>query len=148
MRFWFVQEISKEEGLLKFLCERCDDLRKKSVRRHALIREIEALGDRERQPFPDPIGPQRGMMSCYGRLNFEYWVNDATSNQEPLVKEILSEEANILSKVLRKRIVAKLKVSKFVTKCLKQFDNKMNLSSPCIPFFEQVVVGKFEQISK
>ncbi|GJZ88263.1 26S proteasome regulatory complex component [Tanacetum coccineum] len=101
-----------------------------------------------RQPFPEPIGPQRGMMSCYGRLNFEYWVNDAASSQEPLVKEILSEEANILSKVLRKRIVAKLKVSKFVTKCLKQFDNKMNLSSPCIPFFEQVVVGKFEHISK
>ncbi|GJX85358.1 hypothetical protein Tco_0336132 [Tanacetum coccineum] len=34
------------------------------------------------------------MMSCYGRLNFKYWVNDAASNQEPLVKEILSEEAS------------------------------------------------------
>ncbi|GKD32319.1 hypothetical protein Tco_1247828 [Tanacetum coccineum] len=47
MRFWFVQEISKEEGLLKFLRERCDDLRRKSARRHALIRGMEALGDRE-----------------------------------------------------------------------------------------------------
>ncbi|GJX28777.1 hypothetical protein Tco_0236856 [Tanacetum coccineum] len=46
MRFWFVQEISKEEGLLKFIRERCDDLRRKSVRRHTLIREMEALGDR------------------------------------------------------------------------------------------------------
>nr|GEV96652.1 hypothetical protein [Tanacetum cinerariifolium] len=46
MRFWFVQEIAEEEGLLKFLRERCDDLRRKSVRRHALIHEMPALGDR------------------------------------------------------------------------------------------------------
>ncbi|GJS31867.1 hypothetical protein Tco_0492487, partial [Tanacetum coccineum] len=46
MRFWFVQEISEEERLLKFLCERCDDLRRKSARRRVLIHEMEALGDR------------------------------------------------------------------------------------------------------
>ncbi|GKD61177.1 hypothetical protein Tco_1298686 [Tanacetum coccineum] len=46
MRFWFVQEIAKEEGLLKFLRDRCDDLRRKSARRRVLIREMEALGDR------------------------------------------------------------------------------------------------------
>ncbi|GKE84892.1 hypothetical protein Tco_1558634 [Tanacetum coccineum] len=42
MRFWFVQEITEEEGLLKFLC---DDLRRKNVRRRVLIREMEALGE-------------------------------------------------------------------------------------------------------
>ncbi|GJU46867.1 hypothetical protein Tco_1204133 [Tanacetum coccineum] len=45
MRFWFVQEIAEEEGLLKYLCDRCDDLRRKSVRRCVLIREMEALGE-------------------------------------------------------------------------------------------------------
>nr|GEX12781.1 hypothetical protein [Tanacetum cinerariifolium] len=46
MRFWFVQEIAEEEGLLKFLHDRCDDLRRKNVRRCVLIREMEALGER------------------------------------------------------------------------------------------------------
>nr|GEX54958.1 hypothetical protein [Tanacetum cinerariifolium] len=46
MRFWFVQEIAEEEGLLKFLCNRCDDLRRKNARRRVLIREMEALGER------------------------------------------------------------------------------------------------------
>lgn len=46
MRFWFVQEIAEEEGLLKFLRDRCDDLRRKNVRRHVLIREMEAMGER------------------------------------------------------------------------------------------------------
>nr|GFB60136.1 hypothetical protein [Tanacetum cinerariifolium] len=34
------------EGLLKFLCNRCDDLRRKSVSRRVLIREMKSLGDR------------------------------------------------------------------------------------------------------
>ncbi|GKC17875.1 hypothetical protein Tco_1014657 [Tanacetum coccineum] len=42
MRCWFVQEIAEEEGLLKFLRDRCDDLRRKSVRRRVLIREMKA----------------------------------------------------------------------------------------------------------
>ncbi|GJS15718.1 hypothetical protein Tco_0410190 [Tanacetum coccineum] len=46
LRFWFVQEIAEKEGLLKFLRGRCDDLRRKNVRRRMLIREIEALGER------------------------------------------------------------------------------------------------------
>ncbi|GJX95937.1 hypothetical protein Tco_0351735 [Tanacetum coccineum] len=46
MRFWFVQEIAEEEGLLNFLRDRCDDLRRKSDRRRVLIREMEALRDR------------------------------------------------------------------------------------------------------
>ncbi|GKA23606.1 hypothetical protein Tco_0709639 [Tanacetum coccineum] len=46
MWFWFVQEIAEEEGLLKFLHDRCDDLRRKSARRRMLIREMEALGER------------------------------------------------------------------------------------------------------
>ncbi|GJY87917.1 hypothetical protein Tco_0502545 [Tanacetum coccineum] len=46
MRFWFVQEIAEEEGLLKFLPHRCDNLRRKSARCRVLIREMEALGDR------------------------------------------------------------------------------------------------------
>nr|GEV04291.1 hypothetical protein [Tanacetum cinerariifolium] len=46
IRFWFVQEIAEEEGLLKFLRDRCDDLRRKKARRHVLICEIEALGER------------------------------------------------------------------------------------------------------
>ncbi|GJX75337.1 hypothetical protein Tco_0313932 [Tanacetum coccineum] len=46
MRFWFVQEIAEEEGLLKFLRDRCDDLRRKNARRRVLIREMEALGER------------------------------------------------------------------------------------------------------
>nr|GEZ25609.1 hypothetical protein [Tanacetum cinerariifolium] len=45
-RFWFVQEIVEEEGLLKFLRDRCDYLRRKSARRHVLIFEMEALGER------------------------------------------------------------------------------------------------------
>ncbi|GKB39639.1 hypothetical protein Tco_0884581 [Tanacetum coccineum] len=45
IRFWFVQEIAEEEGLLKFLRDRCDDLRRKSVRRRVLIRKMEALGE-------------------------------------------------------------------------------------------------------
>ncbi|GJS87507.1 hypothetical protein Tco_0770143 [Tanacetum coccineum] len=43
MRFWFVQDISKEEGFLNFLCDRCDDLRRRSARRRVLIGEMEAL---------------------------------------------------------------------------------------------------------
>nr|GEU38283.1 hypothetical protein [Tanacetum cinerariifolium] len=46
MRFWFVQEIAEEEGLLKFLRDRCDDLRRKNARHRVLIREMEALGER------------------------------------------------------------------------------------------------------
>ncbi|GKC59854.1 hypothetical protein Tco_1087452 [Tanacetum coccineum] len=46
MQFWFVQEIAEEEGLVKFLHDRCDDLRRKSARRRVLIRELEALGER------------------------------------------------------------------------------------------------------
>ncbi|GJS12830.1 hypothetical protein Tco_0407302 [Tanacetum coccineum] len=46
MRFWFVQETVEEEGLLKFLRDRCDDLRRKNARRRVLIREMEALGER------------------------------------------------------------------------------------------------------
>nr|GEX99990.1 hypothetical protein [Tanacetum cinerariifolium] len=46
MRFWFVQEIAEEKGLLKFLRERCDDLRRKITKRCVLIREMEALEDR------------------------------------------------------------------------------------------------------
>nr|GEV53710.1 hypothetical protein [Tanacetum cinerariifolium] len=45
MRFWFVQEIVKEEGLIKFHRDRCDDLRSKNSRRRVLIREMEALGE-------------------------------------------------------------------------------------------------------
>nr|GEV26447.1 hypothetical protein [Tanacetum cinerariifolium] len=45
MRFWFVQEIPEEEGLIKFHRDRCDDLRRKNARRHVLIREMEALGE-------------------------------------------------------------------------------------------------------
>ncbi|GKD55591.1 hypothetical protein Tco_1288978 [Tanacetum coccineum] len=46
MWFWFVQEIAEEEGLLKFLRDRYDDLRGKNARRRVLIREMEALGER------------------------------------------------------------------------------------------------------
>ncbi|GJX55085.1 hypothetical protein Tco_0284982 [Tanacetum coccineum] len=46
MRFWFMQEIVEEECLLKFLRDRCDDVRRKNVRRRVLIREMEALGER------------------------------------------------------------------------------------------------------
>nr|GEX11216.1 hypothetical protein [Tanacetum cinerariifolium] len=46
MRFWFVQEIAKEEGLLKFLRDRCDDLRRKNARRRVLIRKTKDLGER------------------------------------------------------------------------------------------------------
>ncbi|GJZ78869.1 hypothetical protein Tco_0643706 [Tanacetum coccineum] len=45
MRFWFVQEIAEEEGLLKFLRYCCDDLRRKNIRCRLLIREMEALGE-------------------------------------------------------------------------------------------------------
>nr|GEV75517.1 hypothetical protein [Tanacetum cinerariifolium] len=44
MRFWFVQETAKE-GLLKFLHDRCDDLRRKNAKHRVLIREMEALGE-------------------------------------------------------------------------------------------------------
>nr|GEU62399.1 glycoside hydrolase, family 79 [Tanacetum cinerariifolium] len=40
------EEIVEEEGLLKFLRERCDDLRRKRARHRVLIRDMEALGDR------------------------------------------------------------------------------------------------------
>ncbi|GKD30789.1 hypothetical protein Tco_1241567 [Tanacetum coccineum] len=43
MRFWFVQEIDKEEGFLRFLCDRCDDLRRRNAKRRVLIGEMEAL---------------------------------------------------------------------------------------------------------
>ncbi|GJS50946.1 hypothetical protein Tco_0624308 [Tanacetum coccineum] len=46
MQFWFVQEIAEEEGLLKFLRDRCDALRRKNARRRVLIREMEGLGER------------------------------------------------------------------------------------------------------
>nr|GEV88767.1 hypothetical protein [Tanacetum cinerariifolium] len=46
IRFWFVQEIAEEEGLLKFLHDRCDDLRRKSARRRVLICEMKDLGER------------------------------------------------------------------------------------------------------
>ncbi|GJS24747.1 hypothetical protein Tco_0453379 [Tanacetum coccineum] len=46
MRFWFLQEIAEEEGLLKFLRDRCDDLRMKNARRRVLFHEMEALGER------------------------------------------------------------------------------------------------------
>ncbi|GKD40836.1 hypothetical protein Tco_1261043 [Tanacetum coccineum] len=46
MRFWFVQEIAEEEGLLKILRDRCDDLRRKNARHRVLIREMEGLGER------------------------------------------------------------------------------------------------------
>ncbi|GKA93550.1 hypothetical protein Tco_0815536 [Tanacetum coccineum] len=35
-----------EEGLLKFIRDRCDDLRRKNARRRVLIREMKALGER------------------------------------------------------------------------------------------------------
>nr|GEW34284.1 hypothetical protein [Tanacetum cinerariifolium] len=46
MWFWFVQVIAEEEGLLKFLHDHCDDLRRKNARRRVLIREMEGLGER------------------------------------------------------------------------------------------------------
>nr|GEW74901.1 hypothetical protein [Tanacetum cinerariifolium] len=46
MRFWFVEEIAEEEGLLKFLRDRCDDLSRKNARLCDLLREMEALGER------------------------------------------------------------------------------------------------------
>ncbi|GJY51729.1 hypothetical protein Tco_0442576 [Tanacetum coccineum] len=46
MRFWFVQEIAEEELFLKFLRDRCDDLRMKNAKRRVLFREMEALGER------------------------------------------------------------------------------------------------------
>ncbi|GKE61213.1 hypothetical protein Tco_1511580 [Tanacetum coccineum] len=46
MRFWFMQEISEEEGLLKFLRDCYDDLRRRSARLRVLIGEMEALGAR------------------------------------------------------------------------------------------------------
>nr|GEY16605.1 putative ribonuclease H-like domain-containing protein [Tanacetum cinerariifolium] len=46
MQFWFVQEIAEEEGLLNFLRDRCDELRRKNARRRILIRKMEALGER------------------------------------------------------------------------------------------------------
>ncbi|GJS02547.1 hypothetical protein Tco_0319055 [Tanacetum coccineum] len=47
MWFWFVKDIAKEEGLLKFLHDCCDDLRRKNARRHMLIHEMKALGEHE-----------------------------------------------------------------------------------------------------
>nr|GEW06384.1 hypothetical protein [Tanacetum cinerariifolium] len=44
MQFWFMQEIAEEEGFLKFLCSRCDDLRRYNASRHVLIGKMEALG--------------------------------------------------------------------------------------------------------
>nr|GEU37669.1 hypothetical protein CTI12_AA274910 [Tanacetum cinerariifolium] len=46
MRFWFMQEIAKEEGFLRFLRDRCDDLRRHRARRRVFIGEMEALGSR------------------------------------------------------------------------------------------------------
>ncbi|GJX12364.1 hypothetical protein Tco_0204122 [Tanacetum coccineum] len=46
MQFWFVQEIAEEKGLLKFIRDRCDDSRRKNIRRRVLIHEMEALGER------------------------------------------------------------------------------------------------------
>nr|GEW38688.1 ribonuclease H-like domain-containing protein [Tanacetum cinerariifolium] len=46
MRFWFMQEISEEEGLLKFLHDRCDDLMRKNARHRVLIYEMKALRER------------------------------------------------------------------------------------------------------
>ncbi|GKA40217.1 hypothetical protein Tco_0732810 [Tanacetum coccineum] len=43
---WFVQEIFEEEGVLKFLRDRCNDLRRKNARLRVLIHEMEALGER------------------------------------------------------------------------------------------------------
>nr|GEU57965.1 hypothetical protein [Tanacetum cinerariifolium] len=37
---------AEEEGLLRFLRDRCDGLRRKNARCHVLIREMEALGER------------------------------------------------------------------------------------------------------
>ncbi|GJY33221.1 hypothetical protein Tco_0417690 [Tanacetum coccineum] len=45
MRFWFVQEIAEEEGLLKFLRDQCDNLRRKNAGHRVLIREMDALGE-------------------------------------------------------------------------------------------------------
>nr|GEX88931.1 hypothetical protein [Tanacetum cinerariifolium] len=45
MRFWFVQEITEEEGLLKLIHDPCDDLKRKSARHCVLIHEMEALGE-------------------------------------------------------------------------------------------------------
>ncbi|GKE01708.1 hypothetical protein Tco_1389691 [Tanacetum coccineum] len=44
MRFWFVQKIAEEEEFLKFLRDRCDDLRRKNARCRVLIGEMEASG--------------------------------------------------------------------------------------------------------
>ncbi|GJT19065.1 hypothetical protein Tco_0877771 [Tanacetum coccineum] len=46
MRFLFVQKIAKEEVFLKFLRDRCNDLRRRSAKRRMLIGEMEALGSR------------------------------------------------------------------------------------------------------
>nr|GEX99675.1 hypothetical protein [Tanacetum cinerariifolium] len=46
MRFWFVQEIVKEEGFVNFIRNRCDDLRRRNAMHHVLIGEMKALGDR------------------------------------------------------------------------------------------------------
>nr|GEV44485.1 hypothetical protein [Tanacetum cinerariifolium] len=40
------KKIAEEEGLLKFLRDRCDDLRRKNARRRVLIHEMKALGER------------------------------------------------------------------------------------------------------
>nr|GEU96985.1 hypothetical protein [Tanacetum cinerariifolium] len=46
MRFWFVQEIAEEEGLLKFLRDQCGELRRKNARHRVFICEMEDLGER------------------------------------------------------------------------------------------------------
>nr|GEU72107.1 hypothetical protein [Tanacetum cinerariifolium] len=43
MRIWFVQEIAEEEGILRFLRDRYDELRRRSARRRVLIGEMETL---------------------------------------------------------------------------------------------------------
>ncbi|GJT71837.1 hypothetical protein Tco_1031123 [Tanacetum coccineum] len=43
MRFWFVQEIAEEEGLLKFLRDRCDALRRKNSLKQTHARETAKL---------------------------------------------------------------------------------------------------------
>nr|GEX26468.1 hypothetical protein [Tanacetum cinerariifolium] len=48
------EEIAEEEGFLKFLCDRCDDLRRKNAKCRVLIHEMEAL--RECEVAVDSLG--------------------------------------------------------------------------------------------
>nr|GEV45777.1 reverse transcriptase domain-containing protein [Tanacetum cinerariifolium] len=93
MRFWFVQEITKEKCLLKFLRDRCDDLRRKSVRRRVLIREMEALGDREcmqtcssskfvDEPSMNPISTN---LKCRNRRRSKLRVEPFSHKETPVV---------------------------------------------------------------